>query len=186
MRPKSDLFDTPASYSIRWIIKPTIGGEWMRLVLAICALLVSGAATADPVQSVAFFGVTLLNTSMEPVSEAETARLAAAEAQIVQTMTDSGRFTFVDTAPIAEKADLYSNLAQCNGCDSAFARDLGADLAMTGEFQKTSNLILSFTLYLRDATTGDLVGGGSADIRGNTDESWQRGVSYILRNRILK
>ncbi|QEW19717.1 hypothetical protein LA6_001907 [Marinibacterium anthonyi] len=158
----------------------------MRLVLAICALLVSGAATADPVQSVAFFGVTLLNTSMEPVSEAETARLAAAEAQIVQTMTDSGRFTFVDTAPIAEKADLYSNLAQCNGCDSAFAHDLGADLAMTGEFQKTSNLILSFTLYLRDATTGDLVGGGSADIRGNTDESWQRGVSYILRNRILK
>ena len=36
------------------------------------------------------------------------------------------------------------------------------------------------------ADVGDLVGGGSADIRGNTDESWQRGVSYILRNRILK
>jgi hypothetical protein len=29
------------------------------------------------------------------------------------------------------------------------------------------------------------VGGGSADIRGNTDESWTRGIDYILRNRIL-
>lgn len=154
--------------------------------LLIATLITAGPTLAEAPRSLAFFGVTLLNTSMEPVTEAETARLAAAEAQIIDTMTDSGRYTFVDTAPIADRADLFANLAQCNGCDAEFARDLGADLAMTGEFQKTSNLILSFTLYLRDAATGALVGGGSADIRGNTDESWQRGVSYILRNRILK
>jgi len=145
----------------------------------------SGAAPASPA-SVAFFGITLINTSLEPVTPAEEARRRAAEDQIVAAMTDSGRFTFVDTAPVAGRADLFANLAQCNGCDSGFARDLGADLAMTGEFQKTSNLILSFTLYLRDAQSGALIGGGSADIRGNTDDSWHRGVSYILRNRILK
>ena len=156
-----------------------------RAALAALMLALAAPAAAEP-QSVAFFGITFINTSMEPITEAERARLAAAEAEIVDTMTDSGRFTFVDTAPIAEKADLYANLAQCNGCDTTFAQELGADLAMSGEFQKTSNLILSFTLYLRDAETGNLTGGGSADIRGNTDDSWHRGVSYILRNRILK
>ncbi|MBB95333.1 MAG: hypothetical protein CML68_12165 [Rhodobacteraceae bacterium] len=154
----------------------------------IVAGVVSGPALAQETspKSVAFFGVTLINTGVEAITDTERARKAAAEAQIVDMMTASGRFTFVDTASIAEKADLYANLAQCNGCDTTFAKELGADLAMTGEFQKTSNLILSFTLYLRDAQTGALVGGGSADIRGNTDDSWQRGVSYILRNRILK
>ena len=157
----------------------------MRLIVRLLLCLWAASATADP-QKVAFFGVTLLNTSMEPTTPEEEARRVAAEAQIVETLTESGRFEFVDITPILQKADLFANLAQCNGCDSQFARELGADLAMTGEFQKTSNLILSFTLYLRDAETGDLVGGGSADIRGNNDDSWHRGVSYILRNRILK
>lgn len=155
------------------------------LLLCLYAATAADTARADP-QKVAFFGVTLLNTSMEAVSPEEEARRTAAEAQIVEALTHSGRFEFVDVTPILQKADLYANLAHCNGCDSQFAKELGADLAMTGEFQKTSNLILSFTLYLRDAETGALVGGGSADIRGNNDDSWRRGVSYILRNRILK
>ena len=158
----------------------------MRLIASLLMVVWAVVASAETPQKVAFFGITLLNTSMEAISEAEEARRAAAEAQIVAAMEGSGKFVFVDTAPVAQKADLFANLAQCNGCDAGFAKDLGADLAMTGEFQKTSNLILSFTLYLREAETGALVGGGSADIRGNTDDSWARGVRYILKNRILK
>jgi hypothetical protein len=26
----------------------------------------------------------------------------------------------------------------------------------------------------------------SVDIRGNTDESWSRGISYLVRNRLLR
>lgn len=160
-------------------------GTALAAILLWLIALLAGAARADGPQSVAFFGITMLNTSPEPLSAAENARHDAAERQLVDTLRDSGRYTFVDTAPVAEKADLYANLAQCNGCDSQFAAELGADLALTGEIQKTSNLILHITLYLREAGTGALVAGGSADIRGNTDESWRRGVSYILRNRIL-
>jgi hypothetical protein len=32
---------------------------------------------------------------------------------------------------------------------------------------------------------GEQTGGTSVDIRGNTDMSWSRGVSYLVRNRIL-
>lgn len=155
-----------------------------RIAALVAALAWAGMAVAEPAE-VAFFGVTFLNASPEPTSAAEEARLASVEAQIAEALAGSGAYRFVETGAVAEKADLYANLAQCNGCDARLAAELGADLALTAEVQKTSNLILHITIYLRDAETGALVGGGSADIRGNTDESWRRGVSYILRNRIL-
>lgn len=51
--------------------------------------------------------------------------------------------------------------------------------------QKVSNLILSMNVYVRDAHTGNLVAIMSVDFRGNTDESWSRAMSYLLRNRLL-
>lgn len=134
----------------------------------------------------ALFGVRFLNTSPEQTTPDEERRLAALESRLREGMEESGRYVFIDTAPVAAKADLYANVAHCNGCDARLAEELGAELALTGEVQKTSNLILSISLYLRDAATGQLVGGGSADIRGNTDESWRRGIDYLLRNRILR
>lgn len=152
-----------------------------------CILLLGSLATpAAAVERVAFFGVHLINASMEPVSEAEEARRQAMEARIRAALTDSGRYEFVDIAPVAGQANLFENLAQCNGCDARMAEELGADLALSAEIQKTSNLILHITIYLREAGSGALVGGGSADIRGNNDQSWERGTNYVLRNRILK
>lgn len=158
-----------------------------RLLAAMLALLtLVSAAAAEPPKKVAFFGVLLIDTSPGETSADEERRRAAMEARIVEAMTDSGGYVFVDTAPVAEKMNLYSNLSHCNGCDVRLASEIGAEIAMSGEVQKTSNLILSISLYMRDAVTGDLIGGGSADMRGNNDESWARGVDYILRNRILK
>jgi hypothetical protein len=31
---------------------------------------------------------------------------------------------------------------------------------------------------------GQVIEAGSVDIRGNTDESWSRGLSYLLRDRL--
>ena len=51
--------------------------------------------------------------------------------------------------------------------------------------QKVSNLILNMKVYIRDAHTGQLVTSMSVDLRGNTDETWFRAASYLLRNRLL-
>jgi hypothetical protein len=32
--------------------------------------------------------------------------------------------------------------------------------------------------------TGRVIDAGSVDIRGNTNESWSRGLSYLFRNRL--
>jgi hypothetical protein len=162
----------------------------MRMIRTLAALALAAAASAasgQPAQAApaaAFFGLTLLNASPEPVSAEEEARLAAAERRLVERLTEAGKFSFVDVAPVAQDAARFANVAQCNGCDTEMAQTLGADVAITGELQKTSNLILHLTVYVRDAATGQMVGGGSADIRGNTDETWIRAVDYIVRNRL--
>ena len=64
------------------------------------------------------------------------------------------------------------------------ARKAGAKISVTGWVQKVSNLILNINLVARDVATGRIIGAGSVDIRGNTDESWSRGLTYLLRDRL--
>jgi hypothetical protein len=54
------------------------------------------------------------------------------------------------------------------------AQRVGAKLAITGTVQKVSNLILNMNIYVRDASSGATIAAMSADMRGNTDESWSR------------
>jgi hypothetical protein len=111
-------------------------------------------------------------------------RLMRAGDQLRKELADSGKFTVVDIAPVNAAAH-GSNLQACGGCEVRFAEQLGADLAITGVVQKVSNLILNMNIYLRDVRTGQIVTAVSADLRGNTDESWSRAMSYLLRNRLL-
>ncbi|MGH6816262.1 MAG: DUF3280 domain-containing protein, partial [Hyphomicrobiaceae bacterium] len=76
-------------------------------------------------------------------------------------------------------------LHKCNGCEVEIARKTGAEIAITGTVQKVSNLILNVNLYVRNTADGKLIGAMSADIRGNTDESWVRGVRWLVVNRLL-
>ncbi len=48
--------------------------------------------------------------------------------------------------------------------------------------QKVSNLILNLNIEVRDAATDQPVYTTSVDIRGNTDESWLRGVRRLVDN----
>jgi hypothetical protein len=147
--------------------------------------MVHGAARAE---TVAVFDFELIDTSLEGEIRGarpdEQARLAQASLQLRQRLKDSGRFSPVDIAPVASEA-AASNLQACGGCDASLAKRIGADLAITGTVQKVSNLILNMNIYIRDASSGATVAAMSADMRGNTDESWSRALDYLIRNRLL-
>jgi hypothetical protein len=51
--------------------------------------------------------------------------------------------------------------------------------------QKVSNLILNINIRVSNAQSGQVLAAASADIRGNTDESWTRGVEWLVKNRLL-
>jgi Protein of unknown function (DUF2380) len=112
---------------------------------------------------------------------AEAMRLAMIGARLREMLDASGQFELVDIAPVAAKA-AASNLQSCGNCADEFARELGASYAFTGTVQKVSELILNINVYVHDAEASKPVAGASVDLRGNTDESWRRGIDYLYKN----
>jgi len=150
-------------------------------------LLMSASARAEP-PKLAVFDLEMIDTSLQgevsgPQAD-EQVRLKHVGDQVRKELAESGKFRVLDIAPVNAAAH-GSNLQACGGCDRKLADELGADLEITGVVQKVSNLILNINLYLRDVHTGQLLAGVSADMRGNTDESWSRTTNYLVHNRLL-
>jgi hypothetical protein len=149
-----------------------------------------GATSAAPrgARTVAVFDFVLIDSSLEGEMKGlradEQARLASLGDQLRHRLLQSNQFQLVDIAPVADEARA-SNLHACNGCDIRLAKSLGAELAVSGTVQKVSNLILNMNIYVRDVSSGDTIAAMSADMRGNTDESWTRTLDWLVRNRLL-
>ncbi|QOZ51836.1 DUF3280 domain-containing protein [Bradyrhizobium sp. CCBAU 53338] len=169
------------------LARASAGITIVRALLCFAALLLTGsAAFADP-PKLAVFDFELIDTSLPGEfygSKPEEVRLAHISEQLRKELAESGRFQLLDISPIRDAAH-HSNLQACGGCDLKLAGQLGADLEITGMVQKVSNLIINLNIYLRDVKTGKMITAASADMRGNTDESWSRTMSYLIRNRLL-
>ncbi|WP_134724926.1 DUF3280 domain-containing protein [Paracoccus luteus] len=166
--------------------------RWIRPLLLTLAALATMAATPlygpppEPGTAV-WFGLHFIDTSTEGAIQGvradETARIAMIEDFIADDLTARG-FTLIE--PPADKVAAIKNPVNSNHRDTRIAAGMGARYAISGEVQKVSNLILAVNLYVRDAQTGKNVRAGAVDIRGNNDESFRRGYSYLLRNIIFR
>jgi hypothetical protein len=151
------------------------------LLLALLLLLAAPARSADRMALLPF---ALENTSLEPDRPDELARIVMLDEVAVARLEEAG-YELVDTAPVAEEVGALSSIRGCNGCEIALGRKLGASQVAFGWVQKVSNLILNINMVVRDVGSGRLLAAGSVDIRGNTEESWRRGVVYLLDRRIV-
>ena len=158
----------------------------MRALFALAALILLGSmpARAEP-PKLAIFDFELLDTSLEGEMRGPQAdehdRLIRISDQVRRQLTESGKYQLLDIAPVKAAAE-GSNLQACGGCDVQYAQRIGADLVITGVMKKVSTLILNLTIFVH---TGQLITAMNADFRGNTDESWTRATSYLIRNRLL-
>ena len=144
------------------------------------------AAAADAVPRVAFYGFQLINTSLEPTSDAEKQRIRDLDEMFRTKVGESGRFTIVAIpADVQAEIDGGPGIGNCNGCERDYTQRAGAALAAWGTVQKVSNLILNLNVYMEDVETGQMTFVRSVDIRGNTDESWHHGLSYLLRHYLF-
>ncbi|WP_420332329.1 DUF3280 domain-containing protein [Roseibium sp.] len=156
-----------------------------------CIAMVSAAFAEDlrPGGKVAFLGLGFVDLSTEGayngVREDETERLTMIEQLVEQRFQQEG-LILLDLAPIESKLESIANPGQCYGCDIRFGRTLGADYVVVGAVHKVSNLIVSMNLFVRDVRTGETLRAKAVDIRSNTDRSWQRGMTYILKNGIFR
>ena len=157
-------------------------------LLIVASLSLLPAAAAAQARSAAIFEFELTDTSRDnqlaPHDAEHQARLAEVSERLRKRLAESGRFSVTDIAPVAEEARA-SNLQFCGGCDVSLAGKIGAELAITGMVRKISNLILSMTIFVRDAKTGNDLAVAQASMRGDTDETWNRTLDWLVRNRLL-
>jgi hypothetical protein len=136
---------------------------------------------------VAFFGFQLINTSLQSTTPEEEQRIRMLDDAFRQKLDASGRFKIVPIPPdLREAVAAAPEISNCNGCERDFARKAGADWAAWGTVQKVSNLILNINVYMEDVREKKMEFVKSVDIRGNTDESWRRGLDYILSHYLLR
>jgi Protein of unknown function (DUF2380) len=156
--------------------------------LVLCALVAWPLSTQARGLRAAIFDFELIDTSLEgerngPHAD-ETARLVRLGEQLRTLVTKSGKLEVINIAPVENEAR-KENLQKCGGCDADLAQKLGAEISITGTVQKVSNLILNINLYARVVATKEPLVAMSVDIRGNTDDSWSRGLEYLVRTRFL-
>jgi Protein of unknown function (DUF2380) len=158
------------------------------LMVAVGARSTAAAAQNDPVKAVAFLNVQFLNdhADLEPTTSAERIRLATIESLFKAKLEASGRYRFVSIpADAAAKIAAGPEVGACGGCEFEYGKQLGADYAVWIVVQKVSNLILNINVYMADIADRKLTFVHSVDIRGNTDESWARGITYLVKNYLL-
>ncbi len=145
-------------------------------------------APSEPAKSVALLNVQFLNDheDLEPTTAAERTRIGLVGSVFKAKLEASGRYTFVSIpAEAAGKIAAGPEVGACGGCEFGYGKQLGADTVAWIVVQKVSDLILNINVYMADVATGKLAFVHSVDIRGDTDESWTRGITYLVKNYLL-
>ena len=156
------------------------------------ASLVGAAVLAAPVEAqakpkLAVFDFQLANLAQLPPTAADTARLPRISDLLRQQLADSGKFEIVPvTDKVRQEVAKAAPLRDCGGCAVDFAKELGADVAVTGQVQKVSDLILNINVYMKKVDSKTPETATSVDIRGDTEDSFNHGVKYIVKHNILK
>ncbi|MGH6679770.1 MAG: DUF3280 domain-containing protein [Bradyrhizobium sp.] len=153
------------------------------LAIALVALLLPiGYAEAAPAKLMVF-DFYLDNTSLTPTTDAEKTRLKRISKELRDVLQKSGQYD-VAPGPDVESAAVQS-LGKCTDEQVAAAKKAGFALVACPWVQKVSNLILNLNIFIEDLKTDQVTKGGSVDIRGNTDNSWDHGVRYLVKEHVL-
>lgn len=114
----------------------------------------------------------------------EKERLVEATKQLVELMKASGRYEMMEVKGIDAELQAASPIYKCQ-CEPDLAKKLGADIVVTGVFDKASESLTNVTLREFDLTNNK-VRTMKAVMQGNTDVSWQNVIKWIAKNRMLK
>ena len=160
-------------------------------ILLCAALWISHAqAHGAELKTIAILDFELVDDQHElSPATVEYQRLRAVRDQLQEEFARSNLYRAVDLDPASELIKKYQSEMQlhaCNGCELEIARALHADRVLIGWVQKVSNLILNINIQIEDVATGTVVLNKSVDLRGNTDETWRRGVSFLVRSMVEK
>lgn len=144
--------------------------------------LAGGGASTDPT------GMTAAGAAMiqgnNRLAEADRKKLETVTEELRRQLVAKGDIRLVDLGPLAEKIKDAAPLHKCNGCETDLAREAGARLAILGKVQKLTAVLIHIDLTVKDVASDTVVRSTSVDVQGDTEESWTRGVRWLVRNRL--
>jgi hypothetical protein len=156
--------------------------------LAILAVPSSEAAEPDPVK-IAVFDFELVDKSaggsVTGQDAIDTQHLQASTADARRMLSASGRYSIVDASSAMDEVMSAGGIQHCNGCEGSLATKLGADQAMVGVVTRVSRTEYTLQILVRDSQTGAVVSNDFTGLRMGTNDSWPRGVKWLMNNRIL-
>lgn len=155
------------------------------LAIVAASLPLATVARAEP-EKVAVFDFQFAKGAPTPPTEADIARLKRTADEFRTLLKETGRYTIVPTDAVKDEVAKTADLRACGGCTDDFGKKLGVDGTFVGVVQKVSNLILNINVYFKPLKEGAPEKAYSVDLRGNTDESFDRGIKYLVKNQLLE
>lgn len=154
-----------------------------RLIALLIAFLLP-AFPAYAATRAAVFEIELQDTSGEPNTPAQAERIRATTEALRNELAETGKYETVDLSADADRIAKLGYQRSCVTCFMDVARERDADVAVFGTVNKISTLILSMEIKVLSIDTGKEVARGVADIRGDNDRAWLRGMQWLVQHRI--
>lgn len=159
------------------------------IAMALTVFAISPSKAAEPGVKIAVFDFELNDRSAgggiisQDAIDSENLKMSTEQAR--RMLADSGRFSIVDTGSAAGEVTAAGGIQHCGGCESAFAKKLGADQSMAGIVTRVNRTEYTLQILVRDAETGAVVSNVFTGLRMGANYAWPRGVKWLMDNRIL-
>lgn len=110
--------------------------------------------------------------------------MQAVTAEARRVLTQSGRYSLVDTRGVEAEPIKDRSLRNCDGCDAGIALKLGAEQSFVGVVTRVTNTDYYVSLRITDTRTGKVINQQTAFFTG-ADDAWASGVSFLIRHGVL-
>jgi len=154
-----------------------------RLIALLIVFLLPGFPTYAASRA-AVFDIELQDTSGEQSTPAQAERIRATTEALRRELAGTGRYETVDLSADSDRIAKLGYQRSCMTCFMDVARERGAEVAVFGTVNKISTLILSMEIKVMSVETGKEITRGVADIRGDNDRAWLRGMQWLVQHRI--
>jgi hypothetical protein len=144
------------------------------------------AHESAPVE-IAVFAFELQDSSASAVllrKSTDTAVLAKVTDAARRELAQSGRYSLVDVSHADAGPVRDGSLRNCEGCEAAIARQLGAAQSLIGVVTKVTQTDYYITICIRDARTGKIIDQQEANFAGS-EEGWSSGLRMLIRHQVL-
>ena len=156
----------------------------MSRLIALLIVLLLPVFPAYAATRAAVFDIELQDTSGEPNTPAQAERIRATTEALRNELEETGKYEALDLSADRDRVAKLGYQRSCVTCFMDVARERGADVAVFGTVNKISTLILSMDIKVLSVETGKEVARGIADIRGDNDRAWLRGMQWLVQHRI--